>query len=183
MVTNFPIADQRTAAMEMIEDKLLGAPAASFAFTGIPQQYRHLKLIVTARDDVDAAAARAYLGIRFNADAGANYDSHQAEMGAAAYVPGIVDGGTFGYLGSIGKDLTVAGFAPNEVLIPDYAVAGEHYVLYSAGVQLDATLTLTFVQFGYVRWTTGGAITALTLILSSGENFKTGSRATLYGLR
>jgi hypothetical protein len=168
--------------MEMIEDKLLGADAASFDFLAIPQQYKHLRLITTTRDAV-VAAARAYQVIRFNGDAGALYDSHQAEMGAAAYVPGIVAAGTFGYLGNVGKDSTPAGFAPHDVIIPDYTSVQSHYALYFNGLQFDQVITFTFVTFGYCRYRTAAAISRITLLLSSGEDFKAGSRATLYGLR
>src|SRR6266540_4349678 len=50
----------------------LAAPAATFDFLAIPQTYRHLKLVLALRGDT--AATLVDVNMRFNGDAGGNYN-------------------------------------------------------------------------------------------------------------
>jgi len=54
----------------VISDQTLGADTQTISFTSIPGTYTHLRLFVLLRTD----SANNDIGVRFNNDAGANYD-------------------------------------------------------------------------------------------------------------
>lgn len=156
----------------VIADQLLTATTASVTFSAIPQTYRHLLLMWTARGD--GSGSFTELGARLNGDAAANY------VGQYAYAGGAGQGvsGTYAqvsYLTSSGAAANLADAGRLE--LPHYTGTSFHKLLLASGVYSPAQALYEYAG----RWPSTAAITSLTLVPQQG-NFTVGSRFTLYGL-
>jgi hypothetical protein len=178
------LRDDAIAAYEtLIADTTLAAAAGSVVFSSIPQTYRHLRLVLTARGDLTGTGPQRVL-MRMNADSGAGY--HWQYMRGNATTPTT---GAFIGASSIGVGLlTVAGsaadnWATTEVVLPDYRSATHRKQVQAStgGMMTDETAGL-FLEQSTGIWRNLSAITSLTLF-PSGGNFIAGTRATLYGMK
>ena len=71
--------------LSKIAEVVLGAAQAVITFAAIPQTFRALRLVWSARSDEVLAGSNTVL-LRFNNDAGANYDRERA-LGSANAIP------------------------------------------------------------------------------------------------
>jgi hypothetical protein len=158
-----PIA--ASGGLVLIEDKLLAADGA-IDFTGIPATYKHLRLLASLRS---AQSTVAGVNVRFNGDAGNNYDA-----------PGTLNTPSWPLMGFLcGTDRTAGLHAFLVLEIADYLATG-HWKsgTWRAG-WVDAASNITADSFGH--WKSMTAINRLQLIPAAGV-FAAGSRATLYGV-
>jgi hypothetical protein len=168
---------------ELIETKVLAA-AGTFDFLNIPQEYSDLLLVGTVR--LAAAIATDSAIVRFNADAGANYDSHYTNIsGAGVVAGGVALAGTSALLVGVAGGLAPASrFSPFTIRIPGYrnlvaykAVLGE-YETFSALLAASIYRGMT----GAV-WRSAAAITSILFYSANANpNFVAGSQLSLYGL-
>lgn len=169
---------------ELISETVLGAPAASVTFAAIPGTYRSLMIHTQGRSD--RAAESDSLIVRFNADAGNNYDwmQHYASTGAH-----IVQ--AFRAQSKIQSvDISAANGRANNwttgwALIIGYALADREKWLISptAAVFGDVSADTDLIMRQLTgRWRNTAAITSILLLPNVGPNFVTGSRFTLYGI-
>jgi hypothetical protein len=155
----------------------LGAAAASIDFQNIPQNYHHLRLVITARGD--AAAAAAGLLMRFNNDSGANYDRQQIDGTDTTVAASSTTAQTSAVLGNIPAATALAGqTAAITCEIPNYGALS-----FFKGANIEAGMRYTSPQrqASFAQWRSTAAINRITLLLTSG-NFVAGSVATLYGI-
>jgi hypothetical protein len=164
--------------LTVIADVALSAIAASFDFQNIPQTFRHLLLIGSARMDVAAVAGQPT--IRFNADAGNNYDYWGAGASNSAVAILGSTGVSSAFLTPIpGASATAGRFGPFVMVLDDYTnpakakqgiiVGGRHY----GG-------SATYVAMEGIGWSSVAPINRITI--GGTGNFIIASRATLYGL-
>jgi len=164
-----------------IADTTLAADAASISFTSIPGHYAHLLVVAYLRGDT--AAANVSARIRFNADTGSNYDWQSILGSAATASAGETFGETSAVLGNIPANTAGANlFGALTVEIPHYAQASNNKAAHAAFAMKSGTGSGA-LQAGALSafWRSSAAITQVTLIPGAG-NFRSGSRATLYGL-
>ena len=164
-----------------LAETTLGAGAASVTLSSIPQTYRHLMLTASARSD-NAATGLTSLGLRFNADSGANY-SYQINVSASTTVS------TFGSVSATALDIggtsqassTANNFALNDMLILDYTNTAifKHAGGSSGGIEGALANMKAFFATGV--WASTAAITSITILPGAGS-FVANSRFTLYGL-
>lgn len=171
-------------SMAFISETVLSASAASVAFSNIPQNFRHLMLFTQAR--TDAAAESDNVTIRFNGDAGANYDFQQLSGSSTTAAASTVRGATsiINFLTSEGANSRAFNFAPGVAYIIRYSVSGiEKTTLSFTGrngdLSADTDLSV-FLRFGH--WRNRNVITSITLLPQTGPNFVTNSRFGLYGV-
>lgn len=169
-----------------IEEIVLTAPATIIDFQNIPGNFRHLWIFYNARGDF--AGDRDGFGIRFNADAGNNYDSEIHDVTAATVLVGsgadgpgtaFIRGPTFpastapaNYVGS------------GKILIPYYSKTDFYKTLIAESHHIIAQ-TLAGILSGQVggSWRNTAAITRVQLFPFFGAaNLVANSRAVLYGL-
>lgn len=165
-----------------ITDIHLTGALASLDFTSIPGTYRSLKLIGSLRTIENATGGA--LNLRMNADSGNNYDFATANMYHSNTLTTTVGRAhdQIEFSGLVALTATANHFSPFEITIPDYADTGKYKgVIAQAGyipaVALDASI-INVIQQG--QWRSTSAITRLTF--TSGNDFATGSRMTLYGI-
>jgi hypothetical protein len=146
----------------------------TITFSSISGSYSHLLIVGTCR--TDRANANDYLALRFNSDTGSNYDDYKWDTAGngvnnavnrltAAYVTG--DSATAGRAGSF------------QIWIPDYARTTFHKNV--TGTSVSANNPNAAAYGGL--WRNTAAITTIDLLPEVGTNFKTGSVATLYGIK
>lgn len=164
-----------------IFDTTLGGSAASIDITSISATYANLMLSVYARGD-NAATTTSVL-MRFNGDAGANYDWQQLRGAAAVasaaeafanttLATGVAPGNT------AGANL----FGALDIFIPHYAGSTNNKTFVSVScAKVGTTTGLILVDHFGGGWRSNAAINQITLLPTSG-NFVTGTRATLYAL-
>jgi hypothetical protein len=166
--------------MTLIQDSLLVAPAASVVFAAIPQTFRNLRLIANVKINVTSAV---YL--RFNGDAGANYDDvtfFGSAVGDTSHTyQDLAYNGA--QIGVAGTDSNAGYSSPLTAEIPDYASAAffknaigqSAYRWSSAGERTDIGQAAGW-------WLNTAPITQVTVLVTNfGATFAAGSRFMLYG--
>lgn len=166
---------------------VLTAPAATVRLPAgagtLSVAYRSLVLHSRARSV--AVAINDFLYMRFNGDAGANYNwqSHRAS-GANVNLGSLSVGQNEIRIGIIGgANATANRFDFSKTVIPDYAITGQRRVALSEyGALANLIAANTYVGQIYGDWSNiVNAITDITLF-ASGGNLDTDSRFSLYGI-
>lgn len=155
---------------------VLGTNAGQIAFENIPQQYEALRLSLVA---VSALGPSDVL-LRFNGDAGANYDNARYGHGGGSFSSALGAGGTSMQIGTIGGGNPQSGAV--EVDIPAYSRTSlPRRIVHSRSARFDGDATANW--FGYAhtcRWRSSAAVTRIDLL---GLTFEAGAVAVLYGLK
>lgn len=162
-------------AYELISTTILGSNTSSITFSSVPQTYKHLQLRVVGKLSSSYTAF-----VRFNGVATlASYSSHRMYGDGSAAATQNQSGN-----GDLGTLL----FAPES--------AGSHYAAimdildYSSTSKFKTTRTFnggtgySWVQLGSGAFLSTNAVTSITVRPDTGtDNFITGSRFSLYGIR
>lgn len=171
--------------LQLICDSVLSAPAASFDTNtilggNIPQTYKHLKMVLSARGDT--AAQRVGVNVQFNGDTAANYTFEALGADTNTTPTSSFNGSsTFGPMSDMPGSTAPANVSGlSEYLVGDYAsttffknCSGNGTNRYSATASLQQVIGFT--------WSSTAAIVRIVVSPNSG-NFIAGSRFTLYGL-
>lgn len=156
-------------------------PTASITTPALSQAYKHLRVIIKARDT--SASHSFVMLLRLNGDGGANYRTWgvgaTGSTVAAAGGGGATSASPFAYPGSL-ADANVFGAAVVDIL--DYTNATTWKSLSGqGGVYADVTAGDQFFATVTGAWQSTAAITTLTLT-SGGITFAAGTRLSVYGL-
>ena len=170
-----------TSSFTKIDERVLGADAATIDFSGIPGNYEDLRLVVQGRSS--AAAVQDVLSLRMNGDAGANYDFTVEYISNAGAAADVNVGQTSAELSSIAAATAPADAADAVVVdIPKYArTVFQKGFTTLGGVKQGTTVGSIFARHAVGYWRSLAAINRLTLLLTTGS-FKAGTVATLYGI-
>lgn len=164
--------------MFLIEEHLCSTDEATIEFTGIPQYFRNLKIIVTMRG-TDATPV-GYL--QFNGDTGANYD-YQTLQEYGTTLATMVTFGANQIPFGLGIQATgLAGSAGIAIVeIPDYRGTWKKSLIAETTIKYqESGAGIENRKFrGY--WRNTNPITSIKLFLSSG-NLAANSVASLYGI-
>lgn len=165
--------------MFLIEEHLCAVDEATIEFTGIPQFFRNLKIVVTMRG-TGATAPIGYL--QFNGDTGANYDYQTLQEYGTTLATTVTFGANQIPFG-IGVHATgLAGSAGiASVEIPDYRGVWKKSLIAEATMKYqESSAGIENRKFrGY--WRDTDPITSIKLFLSTG-NLAANSVASLYGI-
>jgi len=162
-----------TATYTPIATQTLGSAAASITFSSIPGTYTDLRLVLTAV----SVTYPDNPSLQFNTDTGTNYSEialegngtsatsvgrtsrneiFMAEYGTSITIPQMYTADIFSYAGGTNKQVLTSG-AEDE----------------NGGGAVTLTCSL---------WRSTAAITSIKIFQSGGNNFATGSIATLWGI-
>jgi hypothetical protein len=168
--------------MVKIETVTVGSGgAASIAFSNIPQTYTDLKIVVSARG-TDATALDT-LSVRFNG-ATTNYSYRQLYGGAGSgsIVVGSANGATLLYGGVIpSTNATASTFSSQEIYVPNYTSNLNKSVSIDSASENNASTNWQLDLFAAL-WSNTAAITSVSVLTQSGQNFAQHTTATLYGI-
>jgi hypothetical protein len=163
-------------------DSISPSGVGTITFSAIPQIYSNLEIRYTARGT--QAATSTALGLQFNGDAGANYDTQLSRAVNATFTGAEVIASTSIVIGQISAASATAGLVGGgKINIYNYRGTTFNKVC-------DATDTYkTSNASGNIAidtrggaWRSTAAITSVTLGLASG-NYEAGSKFDLYGYR
>lgn len=159
-----------------------GGVTPNFNFASIPQNFKHLKVILHGRGD--GAGTMGFSSLRINGSTGGYYwQRQQASATSVSAAEALADG--VGVIGFCPGAAATAGLAVvTEILLPDYTntVFNKVWSSTSGGTSAAGTGTIFTGQFSGVN-NSAAALTQLTLYpISAAGNWLNGSRATLYGL-
>lgn len=173
LIAQYPTSSGGGAgSVTLIQNQTLGTAAASVTFSGIPQTYTNLMLVVNTA--LSGVSVTEFITAQFNGDATSDYTN--------GYI--LNSGGTVSGNSNVGTSLNIGGAGPVggsiQAIVSGYA---------STIVAKSATSTsacasstgLTQVQGGGT-WNQTAAITSIVLAPTSGS-FIAGSTFSLYGLQ
>lgn len=166
----------------LIEEKVLAVDTASFDFTAIPATYNHLLLEIQCRGT--AASTNVEARMRFNGDAGLNYDYQHIQGTTAASAAEVLATSHIRVAVAVAGGTAPAGLAdPITIRIPNYrrTTFQKGATAQSGGKRGTATGDVfSNVVSGW--WRNTAAINQVTILPDSG-NWLAGSVAMLYGLK
>lgn len=178
------VATGTADAMNLISQQVLTAAANKVTFASIPQSYKHLLLITTAR--ADDASLFVDVGLQLNADTAANYDRIWGDFSGGATSQGgdsAVNSAKMISVNAANADANIPSIGT--ITIPDYTLTTFNKQLISDHGRLETLGTDGTYNRGvvYGGWRSTAAITQIDIIDTAGGNFVAGSSFTLYGLQ
>lgn len=171
-----------SSATSQIAKTVLGSPAATISFTSIPNTFNQLKIYFEGASSVVATTDTVY--VQFNGDTATNYN-YEAVLGTATTASAAQAAATTQvHCGAITGSTGPAGESgPLTLEIPFYAgTTFRKHGLCLTGNEASDTVGNFFSVFAWFTWKSTAAINQITLGLTSGANFITGSSAALYGV-
>ena len=190
-ITNLESDVQRLREIEypvvwrLIESQTLTIAAASVTFATIPGIYRSLVLKVQARSSRAAEADTVFL--RFNGDAGNNYDwASKFSQGGAGLFETPSRAQAQMYIAQIeGANSRANNFTAATIWLDGYAQADREKWAYAPTSgrfgNVSANNDLFIIDYR-ARWRNTNAITTILIDQVIGPNFVAGSIFTLYGI-
>lgn len=169
-------------AWTLISSGTLAVAAASIDIASIPATYNHLYLVVIAHGD--AAALEVNILLRFNADAGGNYDGEDVFSNNASPGGAGVNAVTAARIGNaVAATGTASAFGQAITTIPFYAqtTAYKGWITQSGRLSTVGTPASYTIDQWQGQWRSTAAINELTLTPSAG-NFIAGTAYTLHGI-
>ena len=147
--------------------KTLTAAATSVTFSSISQAYRDLVLVFEVSSSSDQTGR-----LRFNADAGANYNNVVAEANGSTALSAAWNSSVISWTNTYSNISTTKSIVT--VNIFDYSVTDKHKSLL-----IRSGLPTMSVSMAANRWANTAAINSIEV---SGATFAIGSVFTLYGI-
>ena len=169
-------------AYDLLETQILTSSASSVEFTGLGSysDYKHLQLRMMVRGD-RSGVADINVDMQVNSDTGSNYAWHRLIADNTDVSSFGTGSQTKARLGTgAGSNATTNSFGSFIVDILDFASMSKNTTFRSSsGLN---TGTSNFVQLVSSVWLNTNAVTTLA-ILPESNNFITGSRFSLYGIK
>ena len=179
-----PAGGAGAGGLVKIDEDILGIAAVSIDFAAIPATSTHLLMVCSLRNSGANEIDGIY--VRFNADAGNNYD-HVQSWGRADNTK--TSSGTRGTnimrIGQAeGANSRANSFAPCIAWIPFYARTDrEKYIQSQWGVMGNVSAqTDVYTGIATSRWRSTVAITSISVFPQTGPNWVAASGISLYGL-
>ena len=165
-------------SLVLIQAQVLSASAPSVTFSAIPQTFKMLKLVVSARSAYGGAFD--VLPLWFNGSGGTAYSDRRLEGDGSAATSGSRAGSAVCYVAAApSASITANTFGNVQIDIPDYA--GGAYKAVSADGTAENNATSVNLSITAALWASTAPITSLTLGANIGP-FIAGSTFYLYGL-
>ena len=163
------------ATYEPISSTTLGSAAATITMSSIPSTYTDLRIVLNG---ITLTSAGTYVSFRINGDTGTNYSYTKIYgTGASALSSRGTSTATL-YL----NDADASGANPYLIEVDIFSYAGSTNKTLLASSSLDRNGGgLTDRTVGL--WRNTAAINSITFVSIAGNNFQSGTTATLYGIK
>jgi hypothetical protein len=165
----------------LIAAQVLGSASTIVTFSGIPQTFKHLQLVLSGRSDAAATAVNATL--RFNLDASGLYQGESmSASGSTVSALEQAPTSTSAFIGSVPAASGGANiFNATTLIIPNYTVTRFRSLHGSCQFATNNLAGQAGIQtFGMIYYGTA-PVTTIQIALSAGQ-WVTGSVFSLYGL-
>lgn len=162
-------------------DTTLASDATNITFSSIPSGFSALRLEIQARSD--ATATSDPVGVQFNSDTDSHYDiqSVSSNNSTTTSASAVAQTSAQASLVPAASDTRAAIASAITVVIPNYDKTTFEKSLHVEGGFADSTAANCYAVLQTCSWRSTSAITSIKLFPQVGTNFKTGSRAVLYG--
>jgi hypothetical protein len=147
-----------------INSVTLAAASSTITFSGIPQNYRDLIVVVNG-----SQAVNQYVAIRFNSDSGNNYN----QVRAYNTTSDSQTNASFGRL-SVGNPQSFSSYIAS---IMDYSASDKHKTWLSRSNNVS-----DYVGMIAGRWASTSPITSLSVLTTTSDTWNVGSTFMLYGI-
>jgi hypothetical protein len=161
-----------------IETVEVASPVSSITFSGIPQGYTDLKLVLSSRSNYGNNFGNPRITI--------NSDTSTSSFGRRSIY--AESGGTGSEVGSetriigvIPDNATANVFGSLELYIPNYA--GSAYKSYFADSVTENNATSALITLAASSFTVTSAITSIAIVDEGSRTFQQYTTATLYGIK
>ena len=163
-----------------IQSVTLSSSQASVTFSSIPQTYTDLVLRLSARTSNSAIINT--INVQFNNDTSTNYSFTrilgQSADGTSSRETSVAPT----YILYVNGDTSTANtFSNGEMYIPNYTIATNKPQNSFTTLEHNATTGATIGGYAHL-WRNAAAITGVTLSITQGGNFLSGSSFFLYGI-
>lgn len=164
-----------------IADTLFAVDTGTFDFTAIPQTFKHLMMVVFARNT--AAVTVDSLNHRLNNDSAGNYYDEAMSAVAAATTSNEAIAANVGRIGATSGASETALFQGVTVCFwPDYTNANVAKSWVGITAKGGPAAGRAYVAMNGGSWNSNVAISRITLFPGTAASFKAQSRATLLGI-
>ena len=148
-----------------VATQTLSTNTASVTFSGIPQTYTDLVLVIEGKMSIDGGTA-----LYLNGDTGANY-SYQTLLGTGSAASGGAGNGPFSFY----LDNTVGGNAICQIM--NYS----NTTTFKPTLSRNNAGTIVFSRI--VTWASTAAVTSLLISSTNSNTYLTGTTFNLYGIK
>jgi len=166
---------------KLISKVTVSSATSSITFSSIPSTYTDLLVKVSPR--FSSASANKTLVMRFNSDAStSNYKNKRLQSYGTGVSSSVEEGYNGGYISEVNAGSNTANtFSNVEIYIPNYA--GSNNKFFSVDSAMENNATTAYAQLLINLWSNTAAITSITLVEQSSDNFVQYSTARLYGIK
>ena len=164
----------------LISSQVLGSSAASVTFSSIPQTYKDLKLVWSAR--TDRASFPDYIYFRFNGSSSAVYSATSVSgNGSGAYSSYLANQNIGGNVTPVNTaNTTTNTFGCAEMYLPNYATNAAKQTFFSGVAENNSANAAIAAEAELFN--SASAITSITLSSYSSSNIVANSSFYLYGI-
>lgn len=166
--------------LKLIKTTVLDASAASVTISNIPQEFKTLKLIVSARSNDTNAGAFDGLKVQFNSVTTGYSERLLYGTGSSALSTSQSGDNSIHFQYIANNAGTASTFGNTEVTIPNYNSSSNKPVAGSSVSENNGTAAIQALNAGL--WSNSAAITSIVLSPNSAGNFLAGSTFYLYGV-
>lgn len=178
-----------TSDMQLITTTTLGADTSSITFSNldtVASEYKHLRVVLTGRAGTNSTGQSINLKINGSTSSIYNSQSFYAFSGASNRTWIYINQpDTQSYIGGCeGQTAYPSIFQPNIYEFPNFSstsINKYYQCLGGCAIGPDVANGSSNVSFNNGMWASTAAITTIQFVLAT--NFKSGTRASLYGLR
>lgn len=163
--------------MKLIKTTVLDASAASVTISNIPQEFKTLKLVVSARSS-DSPTTVA-LKVTLNGNTSSYSYRHIYGNGSSAVSGNASSQANLRLTEIPAASVTASTFANAEIVIPNYYSSANKAIAHAGVSENNATEAYQWMTAGL--WANSSAVTSIELSPNSG-NFVAGSTFYLYGV-
>jgi hypothetical protein len=171
-------------SFDLLETTLISSNTASVTFSNLNNYsaYKHLQVRIAARSD--RASSVANIGIRFNSDSGSNYATHLLEGTGTAVSTGARTGDSAtGRFKIPGNTATANSFGASVIDILDFASSSKNTTTRHLAGMHETSASQYQIILSSGLWVNTAAVTSVFFYELNGNNFVSGSRFSLYGIK
>lgn len=165
---------------DLLETTILSSTASSVTFTGLGSytDYKHLQVRLVGRSSRSGSGEN--LRIRFNGDTGSNYANHYLQGNGSSVASGAETSNTGMWARNLNASSSPANaFGAFVIDILDFADTSKNTTVRTLG----GSTSDNFIALSSGAYFSTNAITSIDLGTQFSQDFVTGSRFSLYGIR
>ena len=166
---------------EPISEQVLTSNQSSVVFSNIPQGYKGLSLLISARTNRGDTGDAMLL--QFNNDTGNNYSTRSLYGTGSSAVSAVWSNVSGAYLvqGACGNNDTANTFGSSQTYIPNYSSSTNKSISHQGNSETNASTSYMSADAGI--WNNTSAISSIRLAPLNGTLFISGSSFQLYGIK